>query len=65
MIKINMKDYGLNDRFINESKMYNFSVGRIISQDKGLYKSITENGEFKAQISGKLRYNAIRISDYP
>lgn len=65
MIKINMKDYGLNDKFINESKMYNLSVGRIISQDKGLYKAITENGEFKAQISGKLRYNALNISDYP
>ncbi len=62
-----MKDYGLNDRFINESKMHslNLNVGRIISQDKGLYKAVTENGEFKAQISGKLRYNAISISDYP
>lgn len=60
-----MKDYGLNDSFINESKLYNLSVGRIISQDKGLYKAVTENGEFKAQVSGKLRYNAINISDYP
>lgn len=65
MIKNNLKDYGLNDRFINESKMYNFSIGRIISQDKGLYKTVTENGEFKAQISGKFRYNAFNISDYP
>lgn len=60
-----MKDYGLNDKFINESKLYNLSVGRIISQDKGLYKAVTENGEFKAQISGKFRYNAVNISDYP
>jgi ribosome biogenesis GTPase len=60
-----MKNYGLSDRFINESKLYSFSLGRIISQDKGLYRAVTENGEFKAQISGKLRYNAVNISDYP
>ncbi len=60
-----MKDYGLSDKFLNESKMYSLSLGRIISQDKGLYKVATENGEFKAQVSGKLRYNAINISDYP
>jgi ribosome biogenesis GTPase len=60
-----MKDYGLSDRFVNESKLHSFSLGRIISQDKGIYKAVTENGEFKAQISGKLRYNAANISDYP
>lgn len=65
MNKINMKDYGLSESFINESKMYDLSVGRIISQDKGLYRIISENGEFKGQISGKLRYRAINMSDYP
>lgn len=65
MGKINMKDYGLSDRFISESKLYSSTVGRIISQDKGMYRAVTENGEFKAQISGKLRYNAVNISDYP
>lgn len=63
--KINMKDYGLSDRFIAESKLYDLSVGRIISQDKGAYKAVTENGEFKSQISGKLRYNSMNISDFP
>ena len=65
MSKINMKDYGLSDRFIAESKLYDLSVGRIISQDKGAYKAVTENGEFKSQISGKLRYNSMNISDFP
>ncbi len=60
-----MKDYGLSDKFLNESKDYNLSVGRIISQDKGSYKAVTENGEFKAQVSGKFRFNATNISDYP
>ena len=65
MSKINMKDYGLSGMFIDESKLNSFTIGRIISQDKGMYRAVTENGEFKAQISGKLRYNAVNISDYP
>lgn len=61
-----MKSYGLNDRFINESNMYeNLTVGRVTSQDKGLYKIVTENGEKKAEVSGKFRYNAAIMSDYP
>ncbi|WP_312813356.1 ribosome small subunit-dependent GTPase A [Sedimentibacter sp.] len=66
MNKINMKEYGLNERFINESTLYeNQSIGRIVSQDKGLYKLISEKGELRAQVSGKFRYNAAGISDYP
>lgn len=66
MIKINMKNYGLSEKFMNESTMYeNLTIGRITSQDKGLYKVITENGEKKAQISGKFRYNTSSLSDYP
>lgn len=61
-----MKNYGLNERFINESNMYeNLTVGRVTSQDKGLYKVVTENGETRAQISGKFRYNLTSLSDYP
>lgn len=61
-----MKEFGLNERFINESTLYeNQNVGRIVSQDKGLYKLISEKGELKAQVSGKFRYNSNSISDYP
>jgi len=61
-----MKNYGLSERFINESGLYeNLTIGRIISQDKGMYRAVTENGEKKAQVSGKFRYNAVSSSDYP
>ena len=61
-----MKNYGLNERFINEFKMYEkMNIGRITSQDRDLYKIITENGENRAQISGKFRYNTTNSSDYP
>ncbi len=66
MIKTDMKNYGLSERFINESGLYeNLTIGRIISQDKGMYRAVTENGEKKAQVSGKFRYNAVSSSDYP
>lgn len=41
------------------------NIGRITSQDKGLYKVVTENGEKRAQVSGKFRYNATNLSDFP
>ncbi len=66
MIKTDMKSYGLSERFITESGMYeNMITGRVTSQDKGLYKVVTENGEKKAQISGKLRYRTVNLTDYP
>lgn len=66
MIKTDMKNYGLSERFVNESGLYeNLTIGRITSQDKGMYRAVTENGEKKAQVSGKFRYNAVSSSDYP
>lgn len=66
LIKIDMKSFGLSERFINESNMYEkMNIGRITSQDRDLYKVATENGEKRAQVSGKFRYNAVSISDFP
>ena len=58
-MKNNMKHYGLDDRFRALASMYSdFVVGRILSQEKGLYRVITEFGEKLAEISGKFRYEA-------
>ena len=65
-MKNNMKHYGLDDRFRALASMYSdFVVGRILSQEKGLYRVITEFGEKLAEISGKFRYEAENSSDYP
>ena len=65
-MKNNMKLYGLDDRFRALASMYSdFVVGRILSQEKGLYRVITEFGEKLAEISGKFRYEAKCLSDYP
>ncbi|KEF35913.1 ribosome small subunit-dependent GTPase A [Schinkia azotoformans MEV2011] len=66
MNKIDMKNIGLTERFILEANQYKgFYIGRISSQSKNLYKVLTEKGEIKANISGKLRHSVIELSEYP
>lgn len=61
-----MKRYGLTERFATLATMYpELYVGRVTSQEKGIYRIVSEQGEKLAKISGKFRYNAGRISDYP
>ena len=56
----------MTDRYINESSIYEgLRLARVIAQYKGLYKIITDNGEQKAQISGKLRHETTELSKFP
>lgn len=61
-----LEKYGVSKRFIQEATLYpNLVIGRICSQYKDLYQVVTHQGEAAAEISGKLRYAATRLSDYP
>ena len=63
----NMAAFGLRNQyadFISEDKETNV-IGRIISQEKGMYRLVSEKGEQLAEISGKLRYNAKSAADFP
>lgn len=61
-----MNQYGMSDRFADLTAMYpEWQVGRITLQEKGLYQLVSESGEKWAEVSGKFRYNADVISDYP
>ena len=63
---MDMKQYGLTDRFLALAGMYaEYTVGRISSQEKGLYQLVTNKGEKLAEVSGKFRYNALAVSNYP
>ncbi len=65
-MKINMKKYGLTDRFSALAYMHEgMTAGRVIQQEKRIYKVATEGGESFAEVSGKFRYNAQTVSDYP
>lgn len=62
----NLKECGINERFLQEATLYpGLFIGRICSQYKDLYKAITHQGEVFAKISGKFRYAAAYLSDYP
>lgn len=65
---MSLLDYGWNDSF--GSKFENLSgkeyiPARIIRQEKGSYEVQCESGQVKAEVCGKLRYNAESISDFP
>ena len=61
-----MKQYGLTDRVLALASMYpELTVGRIVSQEKGLYRIATSKGEKLAVVSGKFRHGAVTVSDYP
>lgn len=63
---IDMKNIGLTEEFIQESKIYkDLFIGRVSSQSKNLYNVITEKGDIVAEISGKYHYSVKGISEYP
>jgi len=39
--------------------------GRVIAQERELYRVVTEQGETWARVSGKYRYDAVNRSDFP
>ena len=46
-------------------KSASFRIGRVLSQEKGLYRIVTEDGEHRAEVSGKFRFRAETAADYP
>ncbi len=59
-------DMGFAERFTQEATLYpGLYLGRVVSQYKELYKVATEQSEVLAEISGKLRYATVELSDYP
>jgi ribosome biogenesis GTPase len=59
-------DLGFSEKTIEEASHYEaFILGRVVSQYKDIYKVATPKSELMAEVSGKLRYNAGVLSDYP
>jgi ribosome biogenesis GTPase len=65
--KIDMESIGLTKRFIKEAGEYNgLYIGRVSSQHKDMYSVITQEGEIRAEVSGKFRYLAgADLAQYP
>jgi ribosome biogenesis GTPase len=61
-----LKTYGASERFIAEASMYpGLHLGRVTTQHKGVYQVVTEQGSCMAEVSGKFRFEAKRLADYP
>ncbi len=61
-----LSDYGISERFISESSIYpELNIARVIGQYRGEYKIISEIGETKAKISGKLRFETNELVKFP
>lgn len=59
-------ELGFTDRQIMEAAQYpEFHLGRIITQTKELYRVAAVKGELTAEVSGKIRYQAVDQADYP
>ncbi len=57
---------GFSERFTQEAALYpELYLGRVVAQYKELYKVVTDESEVLAEISGKLRYSSVELSDYP
>lgn len=67
MTKADMAAYGLLGQYAEAAQACDegFVFGRILSQEKGLYRLVSEEGEQLAEVSGRLRYHATSPSDYP
>lgn len=56
-----LEDIGYNDKvekFRSEHDLESFEIGRVISEHRERYIIKTINGEFEAEITGNMRFNA-------
>src|SRR5699024_1212755 len=62
---VDMKNLGLTEDFIQESKIYKILfIGLVSSQSKNLYKVFTEKDEIVAEICGTYHYGEREITEY-
>ncbi len=61
-----MKNLGFTERVLMEATLYEgLYLGRVISQSKDLYRVALKEGEIYAEVSGKLRYEAVSVLEFP
>ena len=65
-MKINLKDYGLNERFEQEATLYDdLFIARVSAGHRERYTVICEAGEISASVSGKFAYHADDPTSFP
>jgi ribosome biogenesis GTPase / thiamine phosphate phosphatase len=65
-LNINLKNYGLFDRFEQEATLYSgLFIARVTEQHRDLYKVVSEYGEIDARASGKFVYHTNDQTSFP
>ena len=63
--EINMKQYGLSESFANLADYFEgLTVSRVLSQEKGIYRLISSQGEKSGEVSGRFHYDVQAKSEY-
>jgi ribosome biogenesis GTPase len=65
---MDLKELGWNKYFndsFNVAKSKNLFPARVATAQRGIYSILSESGEHRAEISGKTRFNAASINDFP
>jgi ribosome biogenesis GTPase len=68
MVNLTLENLGYDSFFKSNYKklrLDSFSVARVISENKGSYRVMNQNGEFLAKITGKQIFVASSREDYP
>ena len=63
-----LEDLGYNkqlEKFRNDNNLTGFEIGRVIAEHKERYIVKTTKGEFKAEITGNMRFTAKSREDFP
>lgn len=64
--EIDMRQYGLSEKVEKSAECFaDLTVSRVLSQEKGIYRLVSSQGEKWGEISGKFLYNISAKSEYP
>ena len=64
--EITMSQYGLTEAVEKSAERFaNLTVSRVLSQEKGIYRLVSSQGEKLGEISGRFHYDVQAKSEYP
>lgn len=61
-----LEQWGASEKYYNIAAEYpEYQLGRVVSQEKDLFRVVTDEGECPAGVSGKFRYKVSSVSEFP
>ena len=61
-----LEQWGASEQYYKIASVHpEYELGRVISQEKDLFRLVMDKEECMARVSGKFRYNVSAISEFP